>query len=83
MYSGVQVYLFHIGPYLIILHRVREDEICDILKYFHDEPCSGKFADKRIVHKVIHLGYYWPIIFRDAKNYMRSCESCQRMGQPI
>jgi len=32
----------------LILHRcVREDEIFDILKDFHDEPCGGHFYDKR------------------------------------
>ena len=28
------------------------------------------------------MGYYWPIVFRDAKKYVHSCGSCQRMGQP-
>ena len=28
------------------------------------------------------MGYYWPTLFRDAKRYVQSCDSCQRMGQP-
>jgi hypothetical protein len=32
---------------------------------------------------VLHLVYYWPTIFQDDKRYVRSCDSCQRMGQPI
>ena len=28
------------------------------------------------------MGYYWPAIFRDAQNYVRRCDSFQRMGQP-
>ena len=28
------------------------------------------------------MGYYWPSIFQDARNYVRRCDSCQRMGQP-
>jgi hypothetical protein len=63
MYSWVQGYLFHIGPDLIIHVVFEEDEIYDILKYCHDEPCGGNFVDKRIMHKVLHLGYYWPSIF--------------------
>ena len=29
------------------------------------------------------MGYYWPTLFRDAKAYVKSCDSCQRMGKPI
>jgi hypothetical protein len=55
----------------------------DILKACHDDPCGGHFANKRTAYKVLHLGYYWPTLFRDAKKYVRSCDSCQRMGHPV
>ena len=29
------------------------------------------------------MGYYWPNLFRDAKSYVRSCDSYQRMGKPV
>ena len=53
------------------------------MKACHDEPCGGHFADKSIAYKVLYLGYYWPTLFRDAKKYVRSCDSCQRMGKPV
>jgi hypothetical protein len=28
------------------------------------------------------MGYYWPSIFRDAKKYVQTYDSCQRMGKP-
>ena len=28
------------------------------------------------------MGYYWLTLFRDAKRYVQSCDSYQRMGQP-
>jgi hypothetical protein len=31
---------------------------------------------------VLHSGYYWPSIFKDAAKYVRSCDSCQRIGRP-
>jgi transposase InsO family protein len=31
---------------------------------------------------VLHLGYYWPNIFKDVSKYVRSCDSCQRLGIP-
>jgi len=50
--------LFYIGPNLLIRKCVREDEIIDILKACHDEPCGGNFVDKRTTYKVFKLGYY-------------------------
>jgi hypothetical protein len=31
---------------------------------------------------VLHSGYYWPRIFKDAAKYVRSCDSFQRLGRP-
>ena len=55
----------------------------DILKACHNESCCGYFSNKRIAYKIIHLGYYWPTPFRDTKRYVRSCDSCHKMGFPI
>jgi len=59
---------------------VCEDEIFDILKACHDGPCGGHFADRRTSHKFLQIGYYWPTIFKDAKKFVQSCDSCQRVG---
>jgi hypothetical protein len=82
-YSWIEGYLFRTGQDRIIRCCVREDEMYDILKACHDEPCGGHFVDKRTANKVLHLGYYWSTIFRDAKQYVRSCDKCQRMGRPV
>ena len=58
-----------------------EDDIYEILKVAHDGPCGGHFAEKRTGHKVLQMGYYWPSIFHDAQNYVKRCDSFQRMGQ--
>ena len=50
--------LFYTGYDLIIRRCVKQDEILDILKAFHDEPCGGHFADKRTSYKILNLGYY-------------------------
>ena len=76
-------YLFQIGLDRIIRRCVREDEIYDILKASHDEPCGGHFADKRTTYKVLHSGYYWNTIFKDAKKFVYSCDGCQRMGKLV
>jgi len=70
------------GPDLMIRRCIKEDEVSEILKACHDEPCGGHFADKRTAYKILSLGYYWPSIFNDAKEYARRCDSCQRVGNP-
>eukprot|EP00253_Pinus_taeda_P032465 PITA_32465 len=82
-YTWVNGDLFYTGSDLIIRKCVKEDEILDILKACHDEPCGGHFADKRTAYKVLQLGYYWPAIFKDSKAYVKQCDSGQRTGRPI
>jgi hypothetical protein len=81
-YSWIGGYLFNTEPDQEIRRCVREDEVYDILKACHDDPCGGHFADKRTAYKILRMGYYWPSIFKDAKKYVKACDSCQRVGQP-
>ena len=62
--------LYKTSPNLIIKRCVREDEMHDILKASHDGPCGGHFSNKRTTYKILHLGYYWPTLFQDAKRYV-------------
>jgi hypothetical protein len=80
-YSWVGHDLFCTGPNLIIYRCVREDEVPEILHSYHDGPCGGHFSNKRTTYKVLHLGYYCPSIFKDDAKYVRSCDSCQRIGR--
>jgi hypothetical protein len=59
-YSWISGYLFHTGADQEIRRCVREDEVYDILKACHDDPCGGNFADKRTAYKILRMGYYWP-----------------------
>ena len=81
-YSWITNKLYKTGLDLMIRRCVREDGMPNILKACHDEPCGVHFADKRTTYKILSLGYYWPSIFKDAKEYVRRCDSCQRVGKP-
>ncbi|XP_058766048.1 uncharacterized protein LOC131639583 [Vicia villosa] len=43
-------------------------------KFVHD--CSGD----RIAAKILQSGLYWPTVFKDAQEFVRHCEKCQRTG---
>eukprot|EP00253_Pinus_taeda_P026082 PITA_26082 len=81
-YSWISGCLFYTGLDHEIRRCIREDEVYDILKACHDGPCGRHFSNKRMTHKILRMGYYWPSLFKDAKKYVRTCDSCQRMGQP-
>jgi hypothetical protein len=81
-YSWIGGYLFYIGLDQEIRRCVRDDEFYDLLKDCHDGPYGGHFVDKRTGHKILRIGYFWPTIFQDARNYVQGFDNYQRMGQP-
>eukprot|EP00253_Pinus_taeda_P024336 PITA_24336 len=81
-YSWISNELYKTGTDFVIKICVSEDEIPDILKACHHEPCDGHFADKRTTYKILSVGYYWMSLFKDAKQYFKRCDNCQRVGKP-
>ncbi|GKE35057.1 reverse transcriptase domain-containing protein [Tanacetum coccineum] len=51
---------------------VAGDKILDILAHFHSGPTGGHHSAYKIGRKVYEAGFYWPSIFKDAKDYV--CE---------
>jgi hypothetical protein len=33
------------------------------------------------MHKVLHVGIWWPSLFADAKDYCKHCDVCQCVGK--
>jgi hypothetical protein len=81
-FTWIKGYLFKLGPDQILQRCVREDEVYEILKACHDEPCGGNFVATRTAKNILSTSYYWPTLHKDAKAYVRHCDACQRMGQP-
>ncbi|KAL4271777.1 hypothetical protein GQ457_13G016270 [Hibiscus cannabinus] len=80
-------YYFWDEPYLFkqctdqLLRRcVPEEEQKDILFHCHTSTCGGHFGGARTAAKVLQSGFYWPTLFKDAHNYYKACDRCQRTG---
>ncbi|XP_071928164.1 uncharacterized protein [Coffea arabica] len=43
-------------------------------------PPSGHFSTSKTVAKVWQSGFYWPTMYRDAREYVKNCYACQRTG---
>lgn len=51
------------------------------MQELHDGPAGGHFGGNTTAHKILHAGYYWPTIFKDAHEYARKCKACQNMTE--
>ena len=57
-----------------------ESENKSILAFCHNYACGGHFGPKRTARKVLDSGFYWETIFKDAYDFCKNCERCQRTG---
>ncbi|GJU01508.1 reverse transcriptase domain-containing protein, partial [Tanacetum coccineum] len=56
------------------------NEILEISGHCHSGPTKGHHTASIIGRKVYESGFYWPSIFKDAKDYVMICNACQRSG---
>ncbi|GJS21293.1 reverse transcriptase domain-containing protein [Tanacetum coccineum] len=60
---------------------VHGQEVVDILTICHNGPTKGHHGANYTAKKVFDSGFYWPTIYRDAHDMVKSCDSCQRQGK--
>ncbi|GKC07023.1 DNA-directed DNA polymerase [Tanacetum coccineum] len=71
-------YLFRIYADQVIRRCVHGQEAVDILMACHNGPTGGHHGANYTAKKVFDSGFYWPTIYRDAHDMVKSCDSCQR-----
>jgi hypothetical protein len=74
--------LYNMGPDEILRRCVMEVERPLILTEAHEGIAGGHYAGKATAQKVLRAGLWWPTLHRDAKDYSRACDVCQRVGKP-
>ena len=53
-----------------------------LLQEAHSGIAGGHYAGDATTRKVWQAGLWWPMTQRDAQQYCRECDLCQRLGQP-
>nr|GEY53739.1 reverse transcriptase domain-containing protein [Tanacetum cinerariifolium] len=71
-------YLFKICVDQVIRRCVHGQEAIDILMACHNEPTERHHGVNYTAKKVCDVGFFWLMIYRDAHDMVRSCDSCQR-----
>ncbi|GJY89075.1 reverse transcriptase domain-containing protein [Tanacetum coccineum] len=74
-------YLFRIVADQVIRRCVHGQEAVDVLTACHNRPTGGHHGANYTAKKVFDSGFYWPTIYRDAHDMVKSCDSCQRQGK--
>ena len=80
-YIWDEPYLWKIGSNQIVRQCVTDDEIHSILTYCHDHTCGGHFGPKRTARKILDNEFYLETLFRNAYQFCKSYEKCQKMGR--
>nr|GEU51131.1 reverse transcriptase domain-containing protein [Tanacetum cinerariifolium] len=74
-------FLFKICADQVIRRCVHGQEAIDILKACHYGPIGGHHCPNYTAKKVFDSGFYWPTIYRDAQDLVKSCDAYQRQGK--
>nr|GEU82124.1 reverse transcriptase domain-containing protein [Tanacetum cinerariifolium] len=74
-------FLFKICADQVIRRCVHGQEAIDILKACHNGPTEGHHSPNYTAKKVFDSRFYWPTIYHDAHNLVKSCDACQRQGK--
>ncbi|GJT33373.1 reverse transcriptase domain-containing protein [Tanacetum coccineum] len=65
----------------IIRRCVFGQKALEILKACHEGPTGGHHSANITARKVFDAGFFWPTIYKDAYELIKSCDACQRQGK--
>nr|GEV75201.1 reverse transcriptase domain-containing protein [Tanacetum cinerariifolium] len=74
-------FLFKICADQVIRRCVHGQEAINILKACHYGPTGGHHSPNYTPKKVFDLGLYWPTIYRDAQDLVKTCDVYQHQGK--
>jgi hypothetical protein len=70
--------LFCKNPTGILLRCINQEESTKIMIELHNSECGEHHYWKTTAHKILRAGYYWPSLFLDVCQFVKTCDKCQR-----
>ncbi|RDY10419.1 Gypsy retrotransposon integrase-like protein 1, partial [Mucuna pruriens] len=67
----------------VIRRFILDTKIKSVLQFCHAAPRGDHYGSTRTTRKALDCGFYWPTIFRDAYQFISTCEKCQKVGVAI
>nr|GFC59975.1 reverse transcriptase domain-containing protein [Tanacetum cinerariifolium] len=71
---------YHAGNFIVKVIRrcVHGKEALDILKACYNRPTGGHHGANLTAKKIFNAGFFWPTIYKDAHEFVKNYDSCQR-----
>ncbi|GJZ89305.1 reverse transcriptase domain-containing protein [Tanacetum coccineum] len=79
-YFRKEAYAFKLCADNIMRRCVAGSETLEILVHCHSGPTGGHHSANVTTKKVYESGFNWPSVFKNANEYVRQCDACQRLG---
>jgi hypothetical protein len=76
-YRLIVGHMYKLGIDEILCRSTLHHERAMILYEAHEGITWGLNVGKAMVHKVLHMGLWWPLLFVDAKEYYKQCDIFQ------
>ena len=67
-------------PYLLCVHHELTESL---LEELHEGICESHTGGRSLAHRAITQGYWWLNIQREAREYVRMCDQCERFALSI
>ena len=67
-------------PYLLCIHP---EVLKLLLEELHKRICESHTGGRSLSHRAITEGYWWPNIQKEAQEYVKKCDQCQRFAPNI
>ena len=68
------------GPYLLCVHPETSESL---LEELHEGICGSHTGGRSLSHQAITQGYWWPGMQKEALEYAKKCDQCQRFAPNI
>ena len=68
------------GPYLLCINL---ETLELLLEELHEGICGSHTKGRSLSHRAITQGYWWPIMQKEAQEYVKKCDQCQRFAPNI
>ena len=72
--------LYKRGLLAPLLRYVTNEEATYIMNEIHEGVCRNHAGGQTLAHKALRQGYYWPTMKKDAAEFVRRCDKCQRFS---
>lgn len=64
----------------MIRRCVPYSEVKNIMHECYSSAYGGHYGSERTAAKILQAGFYWPTIFKDAHQFVKNIDRCQRVG---